>query len=123
MQKTAYHRLLEKLQFLSLSLVAISLPWPIHYNSWTIVFFALILLISFRRAKSYNKDELLFVVCCFLYFLIHLLYFFYNPNQPGAWAEVERKVTLVFFPLMLLNGSFSPLEDQKDFSKIFNLYI
>jgi O-antigen ligase len=85
---------------LSLSLGAISIPWPIKFNSISIIILCLTAAYFWRRLASAirNKIDLTLVVLFALYFILHVAAVFYSSNFQEGIKALEKKIPFLLVP-------------------------
>lgn len=92
------------LQTITLCLLALTIPWAMRFSSLAIVL-AVVVSLSDSKKNLHFEDTFRTLIGLFiLYFLFHLSWWIFQTKvDPAYWLEVEKKLSLLFIPLVLLN--------------------
>ena len=112
---------LEKVYFLFLLLIVLSLPLHNLINSYVIVFFSVTALIYILLTRSYKKkyNNKLFLISIGFY-AVHFLAYFTSKNLEPFFFDLEQKASLLVFPLAI---GLSPTLSKKRLNIIFTVFI
>ncbi|MFA6261331.1 MAG: O-antigen ligase family protein [Bacteroidia bacterium] len=103
----------EKLQQFLFLLLVMSLPWPIRITSALTILFVLSCLIPMRKLPSLDLHAIRIAGLCAVYFLLHVLFWGMGEGfSLNHWPEVEKKLALLIFPVLLLNSNRNNLLQQ-----------
>jgi O-antigen ligase len=95
-------QILKQLPFYGLIAIVITLPYSIQLNGIAIIMFAISCLLQknlIDRIKQLKNHKLFFLFTAF--YLLHVLSFFYSENKNAVLFDVERKLSLIIFPIFI----------------------
>ena len=106
MKTTKLYKEIKEIDFqtICLCLVAITIPWPIRFSSLAIVLTVVVSLSDSKKNLHFEDTFRTLIGLFILYFLFHLSWWVFQTKvDPAYWLEVEKKLALLFLPLVLLN--------------------
>jgi O-antigen ligase len=92
--------LLDRIYYISVCLIFITLPYDIHYNSIAIIFMGVIWLL---RLNWYRRIKKIFNIYFFMFsalYVMHIIGLLWTQDFSEGLLHIERKLTLVVLPLI-----------------------
>lgn len=96
---------MKRLYAILVCFIVIALLWARGASSLPIILLAMVWFFSgaWKDKWTQIKEQYLLFLPFTIYFLVHLIGILYTPNLTSAWADISKKLNLLFLPIILFS--------------------
>lgn len=127
-KKATYKDISTYANFFALSLFVFSLPFSTNYSRFFLGLWVFTWLLEANFVKRFKnnmlpKEQRRILYMLILFYLLHLVSYFFSQNKPVAAFDLEVKLSMLLFPILILGSNKLYKEKWQFLLKIFLLGI